>query len=230
MNVARVTRALLRENRWMLILLVLWPIVMAGILLVPGGTPDKDDVLAVLHQECFYALALVTVTAASILGSEQRSRRSVFVLARAVSRSQYLLSAMLSALISSLVFIGSFTLCGFLLVGESGGSFTAIGAMALLQFILCIWFAAVAVFFSIFLPAILASVAVSLVAGAIFLLGRHAVLFGVPRLIPDMLAMSLARPSAISATAVASVLVQSVCVFLLAVYLFSRRDLQMIDS
>src|ERR1700722_15787342 len=89
MNVARVTRALLRENRWMLILLVLWPVVMAGIVLFPSGSPDKDDALSVLHQECFYALALVAVTGASTLGNEQRSRRSVFVLARAVSRAQY---------------------------------------------------------------------------------------------------------------------------------------------
>jgi hypothetical protein len=215
----------------MLILLVLWPIVMAGILLFPSGSPDKDDVLSVLHQECFYALALVTVTAASILGNEQRSRRSVFVLARAVSRSQYLLSALLSALISSLIFIFSFEICGLLLVSETGGSATAITVMALLQFILCIWFAAVAVFFSVFLPAILASVAVSLAGAAVFLLGRHAALVGVPRLIPDMLAISLAQPkSAISGTAVVSVLVQSACVFFLAVYLFNRRDLQMTDS
>jgi ABC-type transport system involved in multi-copper enzyme maturation permease subunit len=232
-NIALVTLAMLRQNRWTVLLLALWPVAMALILLVPHGIPDKDDVLSVLHQECFYALALISVTAASQLGNEERSRRSVFILARAVSRSKYLIAVLLNALISSLIFTLCFMLCGFLLVSESGGNYAAVIAMAIMQFLLCVWFAAFGVFFSVFLPILLATVAVSFAGGAIFLLGRHSAVFGVSRVIPDMLTipLNMENPSAgISGIAIASIIAQSICAFLLAAFLFSHRDLHMTEN
>jgi hypothetical protein len=233
MKLVLVTLAMLRQNRWILLMLALWPVAMALILLVPGGAPDKDDVLSVLRQECFYALALISVTAASQLGNEERSRRSVFVLARSVSRGKYLLAALLSPLLSSMAFTLCFLLCGYVLVRESGGNFAAVAAMALMQFVLCIWFAAFGVLFSVFLPIVLATVAVSLVGGAIFLLGRHSALFGVSRLVPDMLSIPVNLEDAlagISGVGIASVAVQSLGAFLFAVFLFNHRDLHMTDN
>lgn len=233
MSLALVTLALLRQNRWVLLMLALWPVAMAMILLWPNAAPDKDDVLSVLHQECFYALALVSVTGAAQLGNEQRSRRTVFVLARSVSRAEYLLCGLFSTLLASLIFTLSFLLCGFGLVRESGGTYAAVIAMAVLQFSLCIWFAAVGVFFSVFLPAILAAVAVSLCAGAMFLLGRHTEIFGMSQLISDMLTMPLTLadpPVGISVGSVASMLAQSVLAFVFATYLFNRRDLQLTEN
>jgi hypothetical protein len=104
--------------------------------------------------------------------------------------------------------------------------------MAVLQFALCVWSAAFGVFFSVFLPSVLAAVAVSLAGGAIFLFGRHEALFGVSRLIPDMLTipLNLESPSArISAVGMASIATQAVCAFLLAAFLFNRRDLELTD-
>lgn len=233
MSLALVTFALLRQNRWILLMLALWPVAMALILLWPNAAPDQDDVLSVLHQECFYALALVSVTGASQLGNEQRSRRTVFVLARSVSRAQYLLCGLLSTLIASLSFTLSFLLCGFVLVRESGGDYAAVIAMAALQFFFCIWFAAFGVLFSVFLPAILAAVAVSLCAGAIFILGRDTEMFGMTRLISHMLTIPLnltEAASGISAVGIVSILAQSVFAFVFATYLFQRRDLQMKEN
>src|SRR5437899_10143166 len=90
---------LMWQNRWLFLLLMLWPYAMAAILLLPGDKPDVGDVLSILHQECFYGLALVAVTASTQLGNEQRSRRIVQALARAVSRTEYLLALALAALV-----------------------------------------------------------------------------------------------------------------------------------
>jgi ABC-type transport system involved in multi-copper enzyme maturation permease subunit len=232
-NIALVTLAMLRQNRWTVLLLALWPVAMALILVLPHAPADKDDVLSVLHQECFYALALIGVSAASQLGNEERSRRSVFILARAISRSKYLVAVLLNILISSVIFTLCFMLCGFVLVGESGGNDAAIVAMAILQFLLCAWFAAFGVLFSVFLPTLLATVAVSFAGGAIFLLGRHSALFGVSRVIPDMLTipLNLENPSTgISVVAIASIIAQSICAFLFAAFLFSHRDLKMTEN
>ena len=70
-------------------MLMLWPYVMAAILCF-GGQPDPDDVLWMLHQECFAGLALVAVTGSTLLGNEQRSRR---ILRAGASRKPAAISA-----------------------------------------------------------------------------------------------------------------------------------------
>src|SRR5579875_2098114 len=91
-----IAKRLLWQNRWLFFLLVLWPYIMAAILCY-NGHPDPDDVLWMLHQECFAGLALVAVTGSTLLGNEQRSRRILTVLARAVSRPQYLFALLMTA-------------------------------------------------------------------------------------------------------------------------------------
>src|ERR1700721_693123 len=75
MKIWEITRRLLYQNRWLYLLLMLWPFGMAAILLVSSGKPEMDDVLSILHQECLYGLGLVAFTGSALLGNEQGSRR-----------------------------------------------------------------------------------------------------------------------------------------------------------
>src|SRR5581483_5630839 len=102
---------LLWQNRWLFLLLMLWPYIMAAILCF-GGQPDPDDVLWILHQECFAGLALVAVTGSTLLGNEQRSRRIIMVLSRAVSRPQYLLSLLITAWLPLVLYVSGFLISG----------------------------------------------------------------------------------------------------------------------
>src|ERR1700733_10726740 len=77
MKIWEITRRLLYQNRWLYLLLMLWPFGMAAILLVSSGKPETDDVLSILHQECLYGLGLMAFTGSALLGNEQRSRRIV---------------------------------------------------------------------------------------------------------------------------------------------------------
>ena len=97
MKSLRIARQLLWANRWLWLLLVLWPWGMAAMLLIGGIHPAPEDIAAALGQQSIYGLALVAFAGGALLGNEQRSRRIVLVLSRAVSRRQYLAALWLAA-------------------------------------------------------------------------------------------------------------------------------------
>src|ERR1700761_4735979 len=133
-----ITQRLLWQNRWLFVLLMLWPYLMVAILL-GAGQPDPDDVLWMLHQECFAGLALVAVTGSTLLGNEQRSRRILTVLARAVSRPQYLFSLWMAAWLPLVLYGSGFALSGIVLARAMHRPFESIWAMVLMQLVLGVW-------------------------------------------------------------------------------------------
>ena len=93
LRVALVAGTLLRQNRLLIVLLLLWPFALSGVLLaVAHGSPAVEDVAAILQQELFYGLVLAALGASAALGNEQRAHRMQQVLGRAVSRAEYLLA------------------------------------------------------------------------------------------------------------------------------------------
>ena len=159
MKVWEITRRLLYQNRWLYLLLMLWPFGMAAILLLSGGRPETDDVLSVLHQECLYGLGLVAFTGSALLGNEQRSRRIVTVLSRAVSRRQYFLAMVSAAWLPLALYVVSFVLSGAVLLASIDRSLSLLVALAFAQLVLGIWTATAALFFATLLPMMLASTA-----------------------------------------------------------------------
>ncbi|HTZ59781.1 MAG TPA: hypothetical protein VMB49_16850 [Acidobacteriaceae bacterium] len=155
----QITRRLLYQNRWIYLLLMLWPAGMAAILLAPQTRPEIEDVLSVLHQECLYGLALVAFTGGALLGNEQRSRRIVAVLSRAVGRRQYFLALLMAAWLPLFAYVLSFVMSGTFLLDAIDHPVPLLFALALVQLVLGMWTAAAALFFSTWLPMMLASTA-----------------------------------------------------------------------
>jgi hypothetical protein len=155
----QITRRLLYQNRWIYLFLMLWPFAMAAILLVPSGKIETDDVLSVLHQECLYGLGLVAFTGSALLGNEQRSRRTGAVLSRAVSRRQYFFALISAAWLPLGLYVGSFLVSGSVLFAAVDRPPPLLFALALAELVLGLWTAAAALFFSTWLPMMLASTA-----------------------------------------------------------------------
>jgi hypothetical protein len=155
----QIARRLLYQNRWIYLFLMLWPFAMAAILLLPAAKPETDDVLSILHQECFYGLGLVAFTGSALLGNEQRSRRIASVLSRAVSRRQYFFALVSAAWLPLALYVVSFLLSGTALFASIDRPLTLLGALALAQLVLGMWTAAAALFFATWLPMMLASTA-----------------------------------------------------------------------
>jgi ABC-type transport system involved in multi-copper enzyme maturation permease subunit len=222
-----IAKRLLWQNRWLFLLLMLWPYGMAALLLA-GGKPDPDDVLWMLHQECFAGLALVAVTGSTLLGNEQRSRRIVTVLSRAVSRPMYLFSLLLAAWIPLALYASGFLISGVVLVRAIHQSWGGVLVMLLLQLALGVWAGAISIFWSVLLPQLIAS----LVSIACIALAAYAGILSLPG--PSRLLASLFQTTVSGANAPKTMWLDIVitlaagAVWLAAAsWIFSRRDLNL---
>jgi hypothetical protein len=145
---------LLWANRWLWLLLVLWPWGMAAVLLAGGLQPAPEDVEAALAQQSLYGLALVAFTGGALLGNEQRSRRIVLVLSRAVSRRQYLGALWLAAFLPLVAYVLDLALTGPVLGATAMALWQTLGALLLLSTTM----ASLAVLGSLVLPGVIAGI------------------------------------------------------------------------
>ena len=222
-----IAQRLLWQNRWLFLMLMFWPYVMAIVLCV-GGSPDPDDVLWMLHQECFAGLALVAVTGSTLLGNEHRSRRIIMVLARSVSRPQYLFSLLLTAWLPLVLYVSGFLVSGIVLAKILHSSFEGIFVMALAQLVLGVWAGAVSVFWSVLLPQILASLVSVACVGLAVYIGELGMI-GPGRMLLVLFETAISGGNvgaAIGVDAVLTLLAGGVW-FAAASWTFSRRDLNL---
>jgi hypothetical protein len=225
-----IAKHLLWQNRWLFLMLMLWPYVMAAILCF-GGQPDPDDVLWMLHQECFAGLALVAVTGSTLLGNEQRSRRIITVLARAVSRPQYLLSLLITAWLPLVLYGSGFLISGIFMASLLHESYQGILLMALAQLVLGIWAGAVSIFWSILLPQIVASIVSVACVGLAVYVGQLGMI-GPGRLLLTLFETTFSgknTPPTIALDAALTILAGAVW-FTAASWLFTRRDLNLVTD
>jgi hypothetical protein len=145
---------LLWANRWLWLLLVLWPWAMTAVMLTSGLHPALEDVEAALAQQSLYGLALVAFTGGALLGNEQRSRRIVLVLSRAVSRRQYLGALWLAAFLPLVAYVLDLALTGPVLGAAAGMLWQTLGALLLLSMTM----ASLAVLGSLVLPGVIAGI------------------------------------------------------------------------
>jgi ABC-type transport system involved in multi-copper enzyme maturation permease subunit len=183
-----IAQRLLFQNRWIHLILLLFPLAMAFVLLLPADPLAVEDVLSLLHQECLYGIALVAFTGGALLGNEQRSRRIIAVLSRAVSRRQYFTALLLATWLPLLGYVSSFVLSACFLLKDLNRPLRFVFLLGGLQLVAGIWTAAAALFFSTWLPMIWASTAA---VGSVALLGNVAYLW--PRFTPGHVLLLLAQ-------------------------------------
>jgi hypothetical protein len=154
MKSLRIARQLLWANRWLWLLLVLWPWGMTAILLISDLHPAPEDIAATYEQQGIYGLALVAFAGGALLGNEQRSRRIVLVLSRAVSRRQYLAALWLAAFLPLLLYVLDLAMTGPVLGASAAVLWQTLGALLLLSMTM----ASLAVLASLALPGVIAGV------------------------------------------------------------------------
>lgn len=214
---------LLRLNRWLLLLLLLWPYAMAALTLIGDPSPPPDAVLALLKEECFYGVALVAFTGAYLLGNEQRSRRIITVLARAIHRWQYLLALLLAAWLPLVLYLVGFTLSGTFMLHEARVPMQIVFDLALLQLVVGLWTGTLSIFCSIFLPSIMASLASGGAMAALAFLS----IAGPGRLLAAATSATFATANLLSPRDLALTMVLSALVFAGACAMFAQRDLNL---
>lgn len=227
-KIALVALAMLRQNRWQLLLLLAWPWIFTGLLSQLGGAPTADDISSLLHQECFYGLALTAILAANALGAELRSRRAAFVLSRAVSREQYLIALWLTAVVPGAIYLASMLGSGLAILRPDGSNMASFLLMLAALFALMLWIGTLGLLFSLFLPGLLASLTAGVAASLLLVWTRQTAWLGLGALLHRML---LAPPASSNVDwaddwiGLGSVLVQTGLIAWAAWAVFRRRDI-----
>jgi hypothetical protein len=223
MKSLRIAWRLLWANRWLWMLLVLWPWGMAAILLVGGPHPAPEDVAASLEQQSIYGLALVAFAGGALLGNEQRSRRIVLVLSRAVSRRQYLGALWLAAFQPHVLYVLDLALTGPVLGVPALVLWQTLGALLVLS----LTTASLAVLASLVLPGVIAG-ALSLAAVSLPLLLPAGWQLAQSRLLQILLSGPITEHTQlVFGAGLLEGLLLSGGIFEAAVRVFERRDLRL---
>jgi hypothetical protein len=219
----RIAWRLLWANRWLWLLLVLWPWGMAAILLIGGPHPAPEDVEAALEQQSIYGLALVAFAGGALLGNEQRSRRIVLVLSRAVSRRQYLGALWLAAFLPLVLYVLDLALTGPVLGAPAFVLWQTLGALLVLS----LTTASLTVLASLALPGVIAGV-LSLAAISLPLLLPAGWQIAQSRLLQILLSGPITEHTRlVFGAGLLEGLLLSGAIFEAAVRIFEQRDLRL---
>lgn len=230
-----ITAALTRQNRWLILLLVAWPWAFMALLLLPGNTLTQDDIRALLQQEYFYGVALTMVLAASLFGAELRARRVAGILCHAVSRNQYLAALWLTALLPAFLFALSVFFSVWLAAGKLGFRPQLLAPFILNLLVVEFWMVVCGVFYSLFLPALLASLSVGVTVTLLVSIGSllrgpaHSMqaALGLGPLLLSVFDETGGNPHPLSlGIEVASVLAQAILLCFFSQQIFQRKDLR----
>jgi hypothetical protein len=210
----------IRQNRWLVLAFVLWPFLLGAFVWSPHRHAQIDDVVAIVQQELLYGVAIAAFLASSTIHNEERSRRIVGVLSKAVTRSQYLLGILFGAIGCTAIYFATVALTAVCLLGFSPAMLRYAISVVLIGVVATGWIAVVALMLSVFLhPVISAAMAL----GAAY--ARFAVSSGrdsLPRLWPRE--YFFAHSTIVRNWLLVAVLIEAAIVFILASKLFSLRD------
>ncbi len=221
---------LVREQRWLALLLALYVVVMSGILARDGTRVAAGDVAFLIKQQAIYAVLFSALMALSALHNERKSRRILAVLSKSVTREQYLGGLLLG----TMVLIGAYCLLVFL-----AGAFLVraveipagqIGLVVLAAVVASLLAATVALFFTSLLPPILATAATGLLLALPIalepVLGRQAELVLPVYSLSMMIGRSMFDLSwAAAAPLLGAGLAQAAVMWGLAVFVFWFKDI-----
>ncbi len=215
----------LRENRWAVILLVLWGIGSgtAGALTVASSS---DDALFFLKQQAVYSVFFTVFLAASALYNQRKSRRILAVLSRGIERWQYLAGIVIGYGSVSVLYSLALGVTGAWTFSLAGVSPVRVLPLMIMLFLASLLAGTLALFFSTFLNPLFTLVCTSIALGSSAVLGKH-----VPALIPAYTLMQTVMDYSFSAAsqpawnAAVWALLEMVGLWLAAAWIFERRDI-----
>lgn len=219
-----------REQRWPLFFLLLWVVGWAtfGIFADPRSGPE--DFLMIFRQLAVYSVTFGVFFGSSAIQADQRSRRILAVLSKGISRGQYIFG-----LLSGIALVlGIFCLCmGFTaswLLGHFGFNERALWFGMLALWTACLLTASMTLMLSTFMPPLFAAIGAGTLAGIPALLSLRGDAFSrfvipVHGLLEPLIRADFSHTWHASPGIVVLGWVETAVFWLMAVWIFSRRDL-----
>jgi hypothetical protein len=215
----------LRENRWPVLLLILWG-VGSGIAAAASVGSSLDDALFFLKQQAVYSVFFTVFLAASALYNQRRSRRILAVLSKGIERYEYLAGIVVGFAAVSFFYslaLGATGAWTFALVGSSPFAIIPLVVMLLLASILA---GTVALFFSTFMNPLFTMLCTSLALGTSAYFGRH-----IPSFLPaytlleTVMSFTFRGGAPYPWTAAIWAVLEIVVLWIAASVIFSRKDI-----
>ncbi len=220
----------LRQRRWPILLLFGWILLTAALTGDFGrGRPADQDVVFHAQQQAIYICVFSAFLAADALHTERKSRRILLVLAKAVSRAEYLLAVLAGTSALAAVYALLSALCGIWLAART--MLPNAGVWALLPLVIAgaMISASVAVFLSTFLNPYFATACTLAIfcAPILFHAQRHAWSVWLPGfpLLVQFLRFGFRPDWTLNWMAVVAAVLESIAFWALAAAIFQRRDI-----
>lgn len=109
-----------REQRWPILVMLLWVLLLAFLGLSTEAARQREDLLFVFKQVAVYVVAFSVFFGSSAIFNDRRSRRILSVLSKAVARQQYLSGLVIGVTIASAIYCFALGLTGSWTLGQSG--------------------------------------------------------------------------------------------------------------
>lgn len=154
-----------REQRWPILVMLLWVLLLAFLGLNTEAGRQRDDLLFVFKQVAVYVLAFSVFFGSSAIFNDRRSRRILGVLSKAVGRQDYLSGLVLGIAIASAIYCFALGLTGSWTLGQSGFPVWQVWFLMICLLAGCTLAGTVALMFSTFLNPFFAAGATAAVMG-----------------------------------------------------------------
>jgi hypothetical protein len=154
-----------REQRWPILVMLIWVLLLAFLGLSTEAARQRDDLLFVFKQVAVYVVAFSVFFGSSAIYNDRRSRRILSVLSKAVARQQYLSGLVLGITIASAIYCFALGLTGSWTLGQSGFRVGEVWFLMICLLGACMLAGTVALMFSTFLNPFFAAGATAAVMG-----------------------------------------------------------------
>ncbi|MFY9562448.1 MAG: hypothetical protein WAQ52_19615 [Terriglobales bacterium] len=225
-----IARNFAREQRWPLFFLLLWVLGWATFGMLGDERAGPEDALMIFRQLAVYSVTFGVFFGSSAIQADQRSRRILAVLSKGISRRQYVFGLLAGI---GLV-LGVFCLCmGFTaswLLGRFGLSLGTLWFGMVALWTACLLTASLTLSLSTFLPPLFAAIGAGTVAGIPALLSLRGDSFSryvipVYGLLEPLIVSDFSRTWNVSLEMVLLAWTETAVFWVVAAWIFSRRDL-----
>ncbi len=154
-----------REQRWPILVMLLWVLLLAFLGLSTEAARQREDLLFVFKQVAVYVVAFSVFFGSSAIFNDRRSRRILSVLSKAVGRERYLSGLVLGITIASAIYCFALGLTGSWTLGQSGFRIGQVWFLMICLLEACMLAGTVALMFSTFLNPFFAAGATAALMG-----------------------------------------------------------------
>lgn len=218
-----------REQRWPILVLMLWVVVLNLTGLLKQVQTSREDTLFLFKQVAAYGLAFAVFFGASAIHNERKTRRILSVLSKSVGREHYIAGLLCGIVLAIFIFCFAMALTGTWMLSPAGFPVARVWFLMLCLMIASVLAAAVSVFFSTFLNPLFATLSaisvLAIPAAAMWFDSRWASTIPVFSLVELLIHASFAEKWTPQWNLLVLGLLESAVCWGAASWIFSRRDI-----